>query len=613
MCHSEDLMFCRSPPPLSNRVDSLYDNEVESDVEFLVGKEPEVWRFPGHKQILSKANIVFYSMLLGPLAMEKTITIEDVDCRAFDYLLKHLYGKEIKFKSVSTALYTLYAAHKYLCFDLVKLCVDYLQENLTVDNVLEIFKYVNFYTPPLSDRCEPSAPPMDAMPTEPNNIIETACFKAIDLESETDEMYNAMRGLLEKCLRLIDQNADRILLQEAIEDMDEDGLREIVKRDTLRVASEYNVFLALDRWTNRECKRRKLVLNASNRRLALGDLFYEIRFPYLKPEELLRKPVQTGLFSESELKVVSALISKSENLPQIPEDWLPHIDKIRRKRTDHDSKNIALSQKTYLIDSNKRKGELKRSYSFFWRKKNKDCSVENGNRNFRSLSIDSCRSDRKLPSFLIKNGGTDFMNRQKNLFDVLSVVEKETSLSRASSDEYMEVEEGQTKNSRRKRTKRFRGKESMFKVPMDPPPRSLKVQKSWRNGPGPVRRGRWIKYSLADVSDYDLSNEGNTAAALSFLKTLRERKALEAKKKEAEEKVEDNSKHLFKPSSEKEEKSESNEGTTEKKSVFVNSKLIMPEYVVGQSKKVKKNVCKNANREKTKEVHLDHIHFEDDE
>ncbi|KAL0270987.1 UNVERIFIED_CONTAM: hypothetical protein PYX00_008238 [Menopon gallinae] len=158
--------------------------------------------------------------------------------------------------------------------------------------------------------------------------------------------------------------------------MDEDGLREIVKRDTLRVASEYNVFLALDRWTNRECKRRKLVLNASNRRLALGDLFYEIRFPYLKPEELLRKPVQTGLFSESELKVVSALISKSENLPQIPEDWLPHIDKIRRKRTDHDSKNIALSQKTYLIDSNKRKGE-------------------NGNRNFRSLSIDSCRSDRK--------------------------------------------------------------------------------------------------------------------------------------------------------------------------------------------------------------------------
>lgn len=214
-----------------------------------------------------------------------------------------------------------------------------------------------------------------------------------------------------------------------------------------------------------------------------------------------------------------------------------------------------------------------------------------------------------VPSFLIKNGGTDFMNRQKNLFDVLSVAEQETSLSRPPSDAYMEVEDGQTRNSRRKRTRKFRGKESMFKVPMDPPPR---LQKPWRNGPGPVRRGRWIKYSLADVSDYDLSNEGNTAAALSFLKSLRERKALEAKKKE-EETVEDNSKHFFNVSSTKEEKTECNEQTSEKKSVFVNSKLIMPEYVIGQSKKVKKCVQKSVNREKTKEIHLDHIHFEDDE
>lgn len=243
---------------------------------------------------------------------------------------------------------------------------------------------------------------MEAMTTDLEaRVFQSNCFPSDFIDGEIKplidhgETSNAMRGLLDKCLRLIDQNADRILLQEAIEDMDEDGLREIVKRDTLRVASEYHVFLALDRWTNRECKRRKLALNARNRRRVLGDLFYEIRFPYLKPEELLRKPIQTGLLSENELKMVSALISKSKNLPEIPEDWLPHMEKIGRKRSHSGSENLALSQRTYLIDLNKNKRELRRSYSFFRKKKKKDCPVENGNSNFRSMSIDSCRSDRK--------------------------------------------------------------------------------------------------------------------------------------------------------------------------------------------------------------------------
>lgn len=70
-------------------MDSLYDNEIESDVEFLVGREPDVWRFPGHKSILSYANPVFQALFEGPLAtQDNTIVIEDVESRAFDYLLK---------------------------------------------------------------------------------------------------------------------------------------------------------------------------------------------------------------------------------------------------------------------------------------------------------------------------------------------------------------------------------------------------------------------------------------------------------------------------------------------------------------------------------------------
>lgn len=83
------VIFDRAANVLSSllRWDSLFDSEAGSDVVFLVG--PEQWRFPGHKAVLATTNPVFQAMLNGPMAsQDTTITIEDVDCRAFDNLLR---------------------------------------------------------------------------------------------------------------------------------------------------------------------------------------------------------------------------------------------------------------------------------------------------------------------------------------------------------------------------------------------------------------------------------------------------------------------------------------------------------------------------------------------
>lgn len=67
----------------------MFDNEAESDVTFLVGPEPETWRFPGHRTILADANPVFRAMLQGPLADSgPTVAINDIDGRAFELLLR---------------------------------------------------------------------------------------------------------------------------------------------------------------------------------------------------------------------------------------------------------------------------------------------------------------------------------------------------------------------------------------------------------------------------------------------------------------------------------------------------------------------------------------------
>lgn len=58
---------------------------------------------------------------------------------------RYLYREDVHLQSVSTALATLYAAHKYLCAGLVKTCTSYLNSNLNATNVLEIYQHLRLY------------------------------------------------------------------------------------------------------------------------------------------------------------------------------------------------------------------------------------------------------------------------------------------------------------------------------------------------------------------------------------------------------------------------------------------------------------------------------------
>jgi hypothetical protein len=219
----------------------------------------------------------------------------------------------------------------------------------------------------------------------------------------------------------------------------------------------------------------------------------------------------------------------------------------------------------------------------------------------------------EAPTFFIKGGDGSFTDRQKNIFEKLTVAEKERNERQQELDDHTHsnniISAGNSVSSRKRcrsekkknrgeesilkrpGVKKYKGEESIFKKPDVPPPRfKNKGVPDYHRNPH-----KWIKYSLADVSQEDMSDQSNTAAALSFLKEMQERKSQE------EMEVDDITQPLiiFKhPNIKMKRLSQydtsfgadsgmTNGGRADEyvKPCFQSSKLVMPEYVVGVTKK----------------------------
>lgn len=228
-----------------------------------------------------------------------------------------------------------------------------------------------------------------------------------------------------------------------------------------------------------------------------------------------------------------------------------------------------------------------------------------------------------------------FSSKMKALVDQLSIAEKEYNRRRGdSASDYMEINiesreicRSQSIENDRKRkyeTHKFRGRQSIFKRPEGPAPRSI-----YRSIPDYHKNPhKWTKYSLDDVSNEDMTDYSNTRAALSFLRELKARKMQERKLENdmdidetvsntndikvsfKSKQVQSTSKVEFKKPKSESIKPENLSSIVypEDKPTFRNCKVIMPEYVVGQKqiKKAKKNRIPQNICPSTK-IKLDHL------
>lgn len=126
------------------RLAFMFNNEVLSDIHFIVGKDPNQQRIPAHRFVLSVGSAVFDAMFNSTLATkDEEITLPDVEPSAFLALLRFLYYDEVQI-GPETVMTTLYTAKKYAVPSLERHCVDFLKHNLSADNAFMLLTQVKY-------------------------------------------------------------------------------------------------------------------------------------------------------------------------------------------------------------------------------------------------------------------------------------------------------------------------------------------------------------------------------------------------------------------------------------------------------------------------------------
>uniref|UniRef100_UPI003AAE2D18 BTB/POZ domain-containing protein 2a isoform X1 n=2 Tax=Centroberyx gerrardi TaxID=166262 RepID=UPI003AAE2D18 len=255
----------------------LFNNEVLSDVHFLVGKGMGVQRIPAHRFALAVGSAVFDAMFNGGMATTSTeIELPDVEPAAFLALLKFLYSDEVQI-GPETVMTTLYTAKKYAVPALEAHCVEFLKKNLRADNAFMLLTQARLFDEP---------------------------------------------QLASLCLENIDKNTVDALAAEGFTDIDLDTLTAVLERDTLGLR-EVRLFGAAVRWAEAETQRQQFQPTPENKRKVLGKALSLIRFPLMTIEEFAAGPAQSGILTDRE--VVSLFLHFTVN-PK------PHVEFIDRPR-----------------------------------------------------------------------------------------------------------------------------------------------------------------------------------------------------------------------------------------------------------------------------------------
>lgn len=218
----------------------------------------------------------------------------------------------------------------------------------------------------------------------------------------------------------------------------------------------------------------------------------------------------------------------------------------------------------------------------------------------------------KIPKWYLSEfvNMSTYYERQKSLFNTLKDAEEQYSFSKTnkvSPDTDYGVIDRCAYRKLKHEMKKFVGKESIFKRP------EAKLRNCLRSKtvPDHVKNpDKWVYYTLSDVTAEQMSDATNTATALALIRELEERNS-------EKDTMDDDSHESFvfkKPIFKASKTLKVKPIEDEEKPIVKPNKIIMPEYVVGVSKKKeKKNKIQvsNENPDRTKKVELKLNHLTD--
>ena len=258
---------------LKERNKHMFNNTLISDVKFSM-KDSNSDRqqsvvIPAHKYILSISSSVFFAMFYGEMAEPgDTIELPDCDSESFLELLRFVYYDEVKLTG-SNVIQILYLAKKYLIPSLSDECTEFLLKLLSADNVF--------------------------------SVLPTA------------DMYEEA-SLVEKCWEMVDENTEDAMNSEAFLDVSHEMLCSVLERDTLTVR-EVDIFKAVDRWAEHQCKKQQREVSGEEKRKILGDAVNLIRFPLMSEEEFASLVSKTDMLSKEDICDVFFYFNSAVRVP----------------------------------------------------------------------------------------------------------------------------------------------------------------------------------------------------------------------------------------------------------------------------------------------------------
>lgn len=221
----------------------LFLSEELSDVTILVqGPNGSTWRFPVHSLMMSSQSIVFRKMLSSDFCEKSNhqIIIEDIKPDIVALLLGYIYCGKVNLENWHVALDLLQASHKYQIEPLVQNCSRFLENVLTVNNVLYIYNEAYVYS-----------------------LVQ----------------------LKEKCLKLILDAGFVLLRSKAFGLLNKDAVMDIVTNSCLNIDSELIVFEALLRWAPMQCCRMGYAVTETNILSALDPFLKYVCFDDMSDTE----------------------------------------------------------------------------------------------------------------------------------------------------------------------------------------------------------------------------------------------------------------------------------------------------------------------------------------
>lgn len=246
-------------PNVKERIEVMFNNDLLSDVKFIVGKwsgdfkSRKVEEIPAHKFVLSISSAVFFDMFQTPETSD-VIELSDYEYESLLEMLRYIYTDEV-ILSGSNVMEVLHLSRRYKLPILSDKCTEFLRKNLNVSNVINFLK-----------------------------------------QAQNDQE----EGVVASCWEVIGKHTSEVIKLDEFTTIDKVTLETLVERDSLSV-SEVELFEAVNCWANNQCEIQGLLPNGKLKRGLLGEqIVKNIRYPIMKEEEFANVVLECNILSPKE-------------------------------------------------------------------------------------------------------------------------------------------------------------------------------------------------------------------------------------------------------------------------------------------------------------------------